>query len=97
MAVANALQTAKGGADAATFIKKQKKKFEKFSFARNRTAHSRCAGIWTKDRNFIVFAAFEKVSGNMLAVDAISIRQMHRATKWGEAMTALVIKIVDAV
>ena len=88
--------TSPGGADAAHTVKKHKKDYELHSFPRNRIAHSHCVGVWTQDRNFIVFAAFEKVGDNALALDAIPIQVMQRATKWGRAMTSLALKIADA-
>ena len=54
------------------------------------------AAVWTRDRDFIVFAAFEKVEDDALAVYAIPIQEMQRATKWGRAMKDLALKIVDA-
>ena len=52
--------------------------------------------IWTLDRDFIVFAVFEKVSDNELAVELIPIQEMQRAARWGGAMTALALKLADA-
>ena len=94
--VVKVLRNAPGGADAARIVKKHKKNYERHSIARNHIAHSHCAGVWTRDRDFIVFAAFEKVEDNALAVYAIPIEQMQRATKWGREMKALALKLADA-
>lgn len=90
------LRNAPGGANAARIMKKHKKNYERYSSARNRIAHSHCAGVWTRNRDFIVFAVFEKVEDNELAVEAIPIKDMQRATRWGRAMTALALKLADA-
>ncbi len=84
------------GADAARNLRKHKKNYERYSIPRNRIAHSKCVGIWTRNKDFIVFAVFEKVDDNLLALDAIPIQEMQRATRWGKAMTALALKIADA-
>ena len=84
------------GADAARNLRKHKKNYERYSIPRNRIAHSKCVGIWTRNQDFIVFAVFEKVDDNLLALDAIPIQEMQRATRWGKAMTALALKIADA-
>ena len=90
------LRDAPAGAIAARIMKKHKRSYAQHSFARNRIAHSHCVGIWTRNRDFIVFAAFEKVEDNALALDAIPIQQMQRATRWGRAMTAFAVKLAGA-
>ena len=91
------LQDAPGGADAARIIKKKyEANYQVHSFPRNRIAHSRCAGIWTRDRDFIVFQTFERVGDNELALDAIPIEAMQRATEWGLAMTDVALRLADA-
>jgi hypothetical protein len=90
------LRNAPGGANAARILKKHKKSYERYSVVRNRIAHSHCAGVWTRDRDFIVFVVFEKVEDNELAVERIAIEEMQRATKWGREMRALVLKLEDA-
>ena len=60
------------------------------------SAHSRCVGIWKQDRNFIVFATFDKVADGELAVDLIPIQEMRCAARWGRAMTDMALKLVDA-
>ena len=90
------LQDTPGGADAAGVMEKHEEAYKRHSFPRNRIAHSRCAGIWTQDPRFIVFQNFEKVEENELAVYAIPIEEMQRATRWGEAMTKLALRLADA-
>jgi hypothetical protein len=82
--------------DAARMIKKHKKNYEHHSRPRNRIAHSHCAGVWTRDREFIVFQTFEKVGENELALDAIPLEVMQSATEWGREMTALALRLADA-
>ncbi len=94
--VCKVLRNAPGGADAARIMKKHKKNYELHSRPRNRIAHSRCLGVWTQDRNCIVFAIFEKVANNVLALEAIPIHEMQRATRWGRAMRDLALKLADA-
>ena len=93
--VRKVLRNAPGGADAARIVKKHKKNYERYSFARNRIAHSHCAGVWTRDQDYIVFAPFKKFEDNLLAVDAIPIQDMQRATRWGRTVTAMALEIVD--
>lgn len=85
-----------GGKNAARTISKHKKAYERHSRVRNRIAHSHCVGTWMRDENFIVFAPFEKAGDGLLAVEAISIQEMRRATKWGQAMKALAIKLSNS-
>ena len=93
--VRKVLRNVPGGADAALFVKRHKESYERHSFPRNRIAHSKCVGVWTVNQEFVVFAAFEKVEDNNLAFDAIPIQDMQRATRWGQAMTTLALKIAD--
>ncbi len=94
--VCKVLRKAPGGADAARIVKKHKKNYELHSRPRNRIAHSRCVGVWTRDRDVIVFATFEKVADNELAIDLIPIQEMQRATRWGRAMRDMALKLADA-
>src|SRR4051812_24813695 len=55
------LKETPGAENAVAKLKKYKKQYEKFSTVRNAIAHSHCAGVLTKDREYLVFAAFEKV------------------------------------
>jgi hypothetical protein len=82
--------------EAARIIKRHKNNYERHSRPRNRIAHSHCAGVWTRDREFIVFQVFEKVGENELALDVIPIEVMQRATEWGREMTALALRLADA-
>lgn len=93
--VCKILRDAPGGADATRIMKKHKKAYKRYSFPRNRIAHSRCAGIWTQDRRFIVFQNFEKVGDNELAVYAIPLKEMQRATRWGQRMTAWALRVAN--
>ncbi len=94
--VVKIIRAAPNGTDAARKLKRHKKNYERYSVPRNRIAHSKYVGIWTHDRDFIVFAVFEKVDDNLLAVEAIPVQEMQRAIRWGKAMTALALKIADA-
>ena len=94
--ICKVLRNSPGGADAARIVEKHKKHYELHAHPRNRIAHSRCRGVWTQDRNFIVFMTFEKVADNELAVDLIPIQEMQRATRWGRAMSDLALKLADA-
>ena len=94
--VVKIIRDAPNGADAARKLRKHKKDYERYSIPRNRIAHSNCVGIWTRNKDIIVFAAFEKVDDNLLALYATPIQEMQRATRWGKAMTALALKIADA-
>ena len=95
--VCKVLRKAPGGADAARILKKHNKNYELHSRPRNRIAHSHCVGVWTRDRDFIVFAAFEKVADNELALYAIPIEEMQRATRWGRTMRHMALKLADVI
>lgn len=84
-----------GGAEAARTLKKHKRSYERYSTPRNFVAHSHCAGVWTKDRDYVVFATFEKVEPDGLAVDAVPLDEMKRATAWGRAMAKVALAIAD--
>ena len=94
--ICKVLRDVPGGANAARTMRKHKKNYELYSRPRNRIAHSRCVGIWKQDRNFIVFATFDKVADGELAVDLIPIQEMRRAARWGRDMTDMALKLVDA-
>jgi hypothetical protein len=94
--VCKVLQNTPGGVDAARILKKHKKNYERYSRTRNRIAHSRCEGVWTRNRDFIVFMVFEKVEDNELALYATPIQEMQRATRWGRVMEGFALKLADA-
>ncbi|PSJ54314.1 hypothetical protein C7I84_24350 [Mesorhizobium ephedrae] len=79
------------------FFKKLKKNLERNSFVRNRIVHSRCVGIWEKDPEYVLFAAFERFSDGHLAFDAIPLEEMARVTKWAEQLTALALRLSEQI
>jgi len=83
------------GGEAARMLKKHKKSYERYSQFRNFIAHSHCAGIWTKDRDYVVFATYERVNADGLAIDAVPLDEMRRATVWGRAMCRVALAIAD--
>jgi len=89
------LQDARVGGPAARIMEKHKKSYERHSKPRNRVAHSKCLGIWTRDREFVVFAVYEKAGDELLAIEAIPVAEMYRATRWGKAMTLLALKSAE--
>lgn len=94
--VRQALRDNPSGTEAARFIGRVKKKYEKISKKiRSKIAHSHCAGVWRRNRDFIVFAPFENVGGGQLAVDLIPVQEMERAIRWGRAVTTMALKIAD--
>lgn len=78
-----------------TFLKKHKRKFEKFSVPRNRIAHARCAGYLASDENYIVFLVFERDGDNGMAVEAVPLDELERARRWGEAFSVWIIQTLD--
>lgn len=90
------LREARGGDAAARTMKKHKKSYERYAKPRNCIAHSKCLGVWTRDPEFVVFAVFERVEEDLLAIDRVPIEEMQRATRWGKAMTALALKLSGA-
>lgn len=89
------MQATPNGEEAARKIKKYKRKYERYSKLRNIIAHSHCGGVWTRDRDYIVFATFEAVSDDELGIDAIPIDEMVRATVWGREMAKVALSIAD--
>lgn len=46
------------------------------------------------DESYVVFTIFERVDEGM-AVDAVPIEEMERATKWGNAFASVIMQILD--
>jgi hypothetical protein len=86
-----------GFPETASTIKRYKKVYEAFSVIRNRIAHSHCLGIWTVDRDFIVFALFQKIGNNQLAIQSIPIQNMQKAIAFGTDMNAKVMEVVKVI
>ncbi|MDR6790794.1 hypothetical protein J2Y58_004177 [Sphingomonas sp. BE138] len=85
----------RGANDVAAAIRKHKKAYEKRIAPRNRIAHARVAGVWTKDPDYIVFAVFESHLTDQLAIELVPIQEVRRSTHWATAMTAMALRIVD--
>jgi hypothetical protein len=86
-----------GFPETASTIKRYKKIYKAFSVIRNRIAHSHCLGIWTVDRDFIVFALFQKVGNNQLAIQTVPIQNMQKAIAFGTDMNAKVMEVVKVI
>jgi hypothetical protein len=80
---------------AAKFLGKHKKHSERHSKLRNKIAHGHCAGYLLADENYVVFALFERVDDAHLAVDAVPVEEMERATKWGNDFSADIVKVLN--
>lgn len=83
------------GENVAKVLKKHKKAYEKHSVPRNRIAHAHCVGYSAIDDDYILFAVFERIGGDGLAVDAVPVEEMQRATSWGRNFTKMALRIVD--
>lgn len=83
------------GKTVAKILKKHKKAYEKHSVPRNRIAHAHCVGYSAIDDDYILFAVFERVGEDGLAVDAVPVEEMQRATSWGRNLTKIALRIVD--
>lgn len=75
-------------------FKRIKRKYEKYSVARNRIAHGHCAGYLSCDEQYLVFAVAEREGEDELAVEAIPLAQMIAATNFGNELAAISIEIV---
>ena len=95
-AMRDAVKSVPGGDEAAKVIRKHKKSYERHAATRDIIAHSHCAGYWAVDPEYVIFAKFERVGDDGLAVDRVPPQEMQRATRWGRAMTDLAWKIIDA-
>ncbi len=89
------LRDSPNGEDAARKVKSHKRSYEKHSLIRKPIAHSKCLGAKSTDKDFILFAAFEKHGENGLAVDAVPVQEIYRATLWGREMTKVAMAIVE--
>ncbi|MGR3793695.1 hypothetical protein [Vannielia sp. SX4] len=81
--------------EASKFLKKHKKLYERHSKPRNKIAHGHCAGYLVADDNYVLFAIFERVGSDNVAVDAVPIEEMERATKWGTAFGAFIVRMIE--
>ncbi|MCC5975206.1 MAG: hypothetical protein JJT81_14295 [Rubellimicrobium sp.] len=79
--------------DAVKFLKKHKNLYERYSKPRNRIAHGHCAGYLLADENYVVFVVFERVGHEDLAVDAVPVEEMERATRWGKEFAAFIVQM----
>lgn len=85
------------GAEAAfKLLKKHKKNYEKYTKPRDRIAHSHCAGYWSKDEDYVVFATFDRAGQERLAIDLVPIDEMQRATDWAKSFVKFALGIVDS-
>ncbi|WP_223476702.1 hypothetical protein [Oricola indica] len=91
------LRDAPNGAEAARAVKRHKKNYELYSKVRKPIAHSKCVGVKSTDRDYVLFAVFEKTGENELAVDAVPIQQLELATQWGREMAEVAMRIVDRI
>jgi len=89
------LRETEGAEKLVKLLRKSKKEYEKFSTPRDRIAHSHCAGIWTKDDDYVVFATFDRFGEEGLAIDAVPIDEMRRATIWAQEFRKFALRIVD--
>ncbi len=78
-------------------VKKIKKTYERHAAPRNTIAHAHCACISTDDSEYVIFAKYEKVELERLAVDAVPLEQMERATKWARSFQETCLQLVDSI
>lgn len=90
------LQLSLGRNDHAKSLQKVKKQYEEHAKPRNMIAHAACAGVWTQSRQHLVFMPFEVEGayGN-LAIEAIHINVIRRATRFGIALEKNIMALVD--
>ncbi|KCV83590.1 hypothetical protein ATO10_02480 [Actibacterium atlanticum] len=77
------------------FLKRHKRQYERHSVLRNRIAHGHCAGYLLADDNYVIFAMFERHGDTNMAVDAVPVEEMERATKWGKALAEFIMRTID--
>ncbi|MBX2830428.1 MAG: hypothetical protein KTR23_04500 [Rhodospirillales bacterium] len=78
-------------------LKKLKKTYEKYSGIRNQIAHSKCLGYYKPDPQYILFAKFEKMEDDQLAIDCIPLQKFAAATLWGQEMHGFAMQISSLV
>lgn len=77
-------------------VNRHKKSYKKFSKPRNTIAHGHCAGFSKDDPDYVIFAKFEAVGADGLAMDAVPLDEMRRALRWGRAFRTLGLKVADS-
>jgi hypothetical protein len=95
--IARILESDKRTAAFAKKVKAQKKQYEKYARARNRIAHSHCCGYLLSDDKYIVFAVAEPEGDNQLAVEAIPIKCMKDATKFGQNLRVFAFRTSEKI
>lgn len=89
------IKTESSEVKAVKFLKSYKKEYERHSKPRNRIAHGHCPGYLLADENYVVFAIFERVGIDGLAIEAVPVEEIERATKWGNAFTSLIFTTLN--
>jgi hypothetical protein len=79
----------------ANAIRRYKKKYENFSVIRNRITHAYCKGVWTVDRNFVVFMILQQHGSSDLAIECVHIENMEMATKFGSHLCAAMMRFAS--
>lgn len=95
--VIGAISQVEAGKNFAKRLRKHKKTYEKHSKPRNKIAHGHCAGYLLSNEKYVVFAVFERVAGSEdMAVDAVSIEEMERATEWGGKFATWIMNLLTS-
>ena len=85
--------SAPAAANASKKLKSYKKTYERCSDIRNFIAHSHCPGIWTIDRDIILFAPFRSPASGQVALNLVPIQEVLHATRWGDELKRLFLRV----
>ena len=75
-------------------IKKHEKNYWQAVEARNMIAHAGCVGVWTTDRDYLVFAPFEAERLGRMVVIRQPLEEIERSTNWARAFSGLADRIM---
>lgn len=89
------LYSLEGATQFVATIKAIKKSYEKHVRPRNTVAHASCRGCLKSEPDRIIFASYEAVKLDQLAIDAIPIEVMERSTAWANLLSERVEKIIN--
>jgi len=87
-----------GGAseDVLGVIAEHKKAYGEHVEARNLIAHAGCVGVWTKDRDYLIFAPFEAHAPGQMVIVRQPLDTIARSTGWAKGFSEMAHRIMDS-
>ena len=75
-------------------IKMHEKDYWQAVVARNMIAHAGCVGVWTLNRDYLVFAPFEADGPGRMVVIRQPLEEIERSTDWARGFSGLANRIM---